>query len=275
MVLIFGGEGQLALCLRDRLKESTPIPKTKCDITNFSEVDNIINFYSPDYVVNCAAYTNVDKCEEETDLAFAVNSSGPANIAKVCSKYRVKLIHISTDYVYDGQANTPYTEDHPTNPLSVYGASKEKGEQLVTKHCPDAIILRTSWLYSEYSKNFVKSMIVHLKNKNEVRVVYDQVGSPTYAGDLAEAIEKIVNEKFIPGIFNFSNLGITSWYDFSVAIGEIKNLDCKVIPICSDEYPMIATRPNYSVFKTNKIRNTFNLNIPHWKESLTKCLMKL
>jgi dTDP-4-dehydrorhamnose reductase len=232
--------------------------------------------YHPAYLINCAAYTAVDRAEQEKDLAFQVNGEAVGVLAAICKENHTKFIHISTDYVFDGTATEPYKEDSPTNPQSVYGSSKLEGEKQAFEFNPDSIIIRTSWVYSEYGKNFVKTMVNLMKEKEEISVVNDQVGSPTYAADLAEIILQIVSSgKWIPGIYHFSNEGIISWFDFAVVIKELIGSHCKINPIPTYQYPTPAKRPAYSVLDTSKIRETFAVLLKNWKESVKACILNI
>lgn len=223
--------------------------------------------------VNCAAYTAVDKAETETDKAFTINAAAVGNLATVCRENNVLFIHISTDYVFDGTAAAPYKEDHPVKPINAYGASKLKGEELALQNNPGVIIIRTSWVYSSFGNNFVKTMLRLMKERESINVVADQLGSPTYAADLAEAIMQIINSDIkAAGIYNFSNSGVVNWCQFATAIKEISGSKCIVNPIPSSQYPTPAKRPNYSVLDTSKIQQTFNICIPAWRSSLEKCM---
>jgi dTDP-4-dehydrorhamnose reductase len=278
MILVTGGNGQLANCLKDLYStgEAVFVSKKELDITNLEQIESYIINNKPTVIINTAAFTAVDLCESEKDSAYAVNTIGPKNLAILSKKYDFNLVHISTDYVFDGEGNTPYKESYEVNPQSEYGRSKFEGEKEVLNHSDRAIIIRTSWLYSEYNKNFVKNILTHMKNKDELGIVYDQVGSPTYAADLAKVIKDIIpklENNF--GIYHYANLGVTSWYDLTMEIQNIKKVDCRINPIETYEYPLPAKRPHYSVFNTNKIRKTFNITIPHWKESLKLCLQNL
>lgn len=223
--------------------------------------------------VNCAAYTAVDKAESEQGKAFAINGDAVGALAAICKEKSILFIHISTDYVFDGTATSSYKEDHPVNPVGVYGASKLKGEELALQNNPAAIIIRTSWVYSSFGNNFVKTMLRLMKERESINVVNDQKGCPTYAADLAKAIMDIVSGiNVTPGIYNFSNHGVINWYEFAIAIKELSGSKCIVNPIPTSQYPTPAKRPAYSVLDTTKIRDTFNVVIPGWKESLKKCL---
>ena len=232
--------------------------------------------YQPQYLINCAAYTAVDRAEQEKDLAFQVNAEAVGVLAAICKENHTKFIHISTDYVFDGTATAPYKEDSLTNPQSVYGASKLEGEKQALQFNPAAIIIRTSWVYSEYGKNFVKTMLKLLSEKDEISVVNDQVGSPTYAADLAEAIMQIISAPlWQAGIYNYSNEGIISWYDFAVAIKELIGSTCRINPIPTSQYPTAAKRPAYSVLDKSKIKQAFKIELKDWKQSLASCIANL
>lgn len=248
------------------------------DLTDFDSVNRHISMSSPHYVINCAAYTAVDKAEEEQHSAYLLNEYVPANLADVCKKTGSKLIHISTDYVFDGKNYKPYTEEDITNPQSVYGKSKLNGEQKIMADT-EAIIIRTSWLYSRFGKNFLQTMLRLGNEKDNIKVVFDQVGSPTNARDLAMALMELIayaeNHSFLPGIYHFSNEGVCSWYDFAHAIIRFKKMKACVLPITTSEYPLPAPRPHYSVLDKKKIRQAFGINIPHWQDSLLDLLNNL
>lgn len=226
-----------------------------------------------DYCINCAAYTAVDKAESDAANAFLINAEAVANLATVCKEHDTQLIHISTDYVFDGNASQPYKETDATNPLGVYGASKRKGEELALANDPSTIIIRTSWLYSSFGNNFVKTMLRLMKERESINVVNDQFGCPTYAADLADAIMKIISSGIKkPGIYQYSNEGITTWYGFASAIKELSNSNCTVNPVTTAEYPTPTKRPAYTAMDTSGIRETFSISIPQWKESLSNCI---
>ena len=252
------------------------VTKEELSIDDTEAVRKYFNACLIDVCVNCAAYTAVDKAETETDKAFKINAEAVGNLAAVCKEKNSQFIHISTDYVFDGTATGPYKEDHPVKPVNAYGASKLKGEELALQNNPATIIIRTSWVYSSFGNNFVKTMLRLMKEKESINVVSDQEGCPTYAADLASAIMKIIEQssgnKNVAGIYNFSNRGITNWHQFAVAIKELSGSACVINPIPSSQYPTPAKRPNYSVLDTSKIQQTFKLVIPEWKESLQKCL---
>lgn len=250
-------------------KEDLPIDNSTAVVKFFEENDI-------DVCVNCAAYTAVDKAETEVDEAMAVNATATATLATICKEKKILFIHISTDYVFDGNGASPYKEDHPVSPVNMYGLSKLKGEELAMELNPATIIIRTSWVYSSFGNNFVKTMLRLMKERESLNVVDDQVGCPTYAADLAEAIMQIIEQPAVakanPGIYHFSDDGVISWYQFAESIKELSGSACKVNPIPSSQYPTPAKRPHYSVMDTSKIRSTFNIVPPHWKASLEQCL---
>lgn len=280
-ILVTGANGQLGKEMKElesvyRGFRFIFLSREDMPIHHFELVRNVFKGYQPQYLVNCAAYTAVDKAESEKELAFQVNAEAVGVMAAVCKEYGTKFIHISTDYVFDGNGTTPYTTDAPTNPHSVYGASKLKGEEEAMLYNPDTLIIRTSWVYSEFGKNFVKTMRKLMSERDELNVVSDQIGSPTYAADLAQVIMEIIaGGKWVPGIYHFSNSGVISWYDFAVAIRDLSGLQCRVQPIPSNQYPTPAKRPAYSVMDTSKIFSTFNLVPKPWKDSLIRCLGRL
>jgi dTDP-4-dehydrorhamnose reductase len=251
------------------------------DITNENQVLEFFEKEKPEFVINCAAYTAVDKAEVEIDQAQKINANAPALLAKYTRLHNSALIHISTDYVFNGESFLPYNETDPVLPESIYGKTKLAGENFILSSESNAVIIRTSWLYSTYGNNFVKTMLRLGKERNLLKVVFDQIGTPTYAADLAKAVLKIVlvyekePEKFKPGVYHFSNEGVASWYDFALAVFELSGIKCNVEPVLSDEFLTPAKRPHYSVLNKSKIKSTFNLEIPYWKESLESCLKKL
>lgn len=256
------------------------VTKAELDITNFNSIIKYFKGHSIDYCINCAAYTAVDKAETDEDQAYLINADAVAILSKICSQNNAQLIHISTDYVFDGTATQPYKETDTPNPVSVYGKSKLQGEELALKHCPSALIIRTSWLYSSFKNNFVKTMLRLMKEKESIHVVNDQFGCPTYAADLALAIMRIIRSKKSkenPGIYHYTNTGITNWYEFAVAIKKITGSNCIVNPITTEQYEQYisAKRPAYSVLDTSKIAATFPVEIPNWELSLEKCLSLL
>jgi dTDP-4-dehydrorhamnose reductase len=233
--------------------------------------------HHPAYCINCAAYTAVDKAETDKETAFRVNGDAVGDLAAIGKEYGTRLIHISTDYVFDGTSATPLNETDPTGPVNIYGASKLKGEQLAMQAHPEGtVILRTSWVYSEFGNNFVRTMIRLMKEKEFIRVVDDQIGSPTYAADLAGAILQIIAAPaFIPGIYHYSNAGEISWYEFALAIKEMTGSPCRVDPLPTAQYPTPARRPHYSLLDKSLIKKTYGVAIPDWKDSLALCLATL
>ncbi len=278
MILIIGANGQLGSELKERLKDKAIYTdREELDITQLENIENFFQKNLPSIVINCSVFTAVDKAEEMKKEAFDVNAKGVENLAKMCKKVGAKFIHISTDYVFDGTNHKPYIETDATNPTSIYGETKLEGEKLAFKFSETLIIIRTSWLYSSYGNNFVKTMIRLGKDRENLGVIFDQVGTPTYAGDLADAII-IITEKLKVGtkeIYNYSNEGVASWYDFAKEIMEQKNINCDVKPIETKDYPTPAKRPFYSVLNKAKIKKDFEIKITHWKEGLQKCLKKL
>jgi dTDP-4-dehydrorhamnose reductase len=226
-----------------------------------------------DIFINCAAYTAVDKAESEIDTAFQINATAPGLLAGMLSKKSTPLIHISTDYVFDGKSNTPLPESAGTNPLNQYGKSKLEGERLIMKNNPASQIIRTSWLYSSFGNNFVKTMLRLMKEKETIQVVQDQLGSPTYGGDLASAILQMIESgQFIPGIYHYSNEGETTWYEFAMEIKKLTGSGCRVVPITTSGYPTPASRPAYSLLDKTKIKKDYGLTIPNWEASLSVCI---
>lgn len=269
-ILITGANGQLGTELSKLLPDAVLTDIAELDITDLAAVQKFITNHQIGTVINCAAYTAVDKAEDDDALAQKINVLGPGNLAKT----GCKIIHISTDYVFDGKGYKPYTPEDETNPISVYGKTKRAGELAVLKNAQEAVIIRTAWLYSPYGNNFVKTMRRLGAEKESLNVVTDQIGTPTYAGDLAEAILKIlpqVSEK-TKGIYHFTNEGVCSWYDFATEIIAQSHFDCQINPIPSSAYPTKANRPFYSVLDKSKTKKTFNIKIQHWKKGLEKCL---
>ena len=227
-------------------------------------------------IVNCAAYTNVDAAEDNEDVAYLINATAAANLAAAAKEQGALLVHVSTDYVFGGEGNTPRTEDLATNPLGAYGRTKLAGEQAIIDSGCRSVIIRTAWLYSIHGKNFVKTMLSLMASRPSLNVVFDQVGTPTYAGDLADVIGTILNTPApAEGVYHYSNEGVCSWYDFAVAIGQLAGSPCLVNPCHSNEFPSKVERPAFSVLDKTKIRTTFNLNIPHWHASLKRCVAML
>lgn len=246
------------------------------DITDENAINAFVDANNIDGIINCAAYTAVDKAESNEALCHTLNATAPGYLAAAMGKRGGWMVQVSTDYVFDGTKHTPYSETDPTCPDSVYGRTKLEGEQLVRQHCERALIVRTAWLYSIFGNNFVKTMIRLGKEKTELGVIFDQIGTPTYARDLAVAIMTAVEKGIIPGIYHFSNEGVTSWYDFTKAIHRIADISgCHVRPIHTEEYHTPARRPHYSVLDKTKIKATYNIEVPYWEESLAECISKL
>lgn len=280
-ILVAGANGQLGKAFQD-IQFNHPafqfhfFTKEELNIADISNVEAVFTHVQPDYCINCAAYTAVDKAETEREIAFLINQTGVKNLAQIAAQSNSRLIHISTDYVFDGNGNEAYNENHSVNPQNVYGESKLRGEQEALAVNSDSLIIRTAWVYSEHGNNFVKTMLRLMQSKEEIGVVADQMGSPTYAGDLAKAILFIItSNKWVPGIYHYSNEGIISWYEFAKAIQTYINSACRVNAIPSSAYPTPAKRPAYSVLNKDKIKSTFGVTIPDWQESLYKCLDKL
>jgi dTDP-4-dehydrorhamnose reductase len=285
-VLVTGANGQLGSCLR---RESIDSPHNfiftdiqELDITNADDIQRVVSDTGAEVIVNCAAYTNVDKAEDDEALAYRLNATAPTLLAQAMKRRNGLLIHISTDYVFGGNdGNLPKIETEPTNPTGVYGSTKLAGERGVIATGVDAIIIRTAWLYSEYGNNFVKTMMRLMAEKPQLNVVFDQVGTPTYAGDLAIAILSILNQNIEKikenlGIYHFSNEGVASWYDFAIQIAEDAGMSaCEVMPCHSSQFPSKVVRPPFSVLDKSKIKDTFALKIPYWKDSLAKCVANL
>jgi dTDP-4-dehydrorhamnose reductase len=252
------------------------VSRETLSIEDAAAVKDYLDLHTVNVLVNCAAYTAVDKAESEPVKAFAVNGYAVGTLATVCREKNIGFIHISTDYVFDGTATTPYKENDPVHPIGVYGASKLKGEELALQNNPASIIIRTSWVYSSFGNNFVKTMLRLMKERSSINVVDDQLGCPTYAADLAAAVMQIIaGETQTPGIYNFSNSGIINWFQFASAIKELSGSSCIVHPIPSSQYPTPAKRPAYSVLDTEKIQTVFGVTVPAWKQSLERCLQIL
>ena len=278
LVLVTGGNGQLGMEMQQAVSGSARHTFLfhdidTLDICSRDSLGHFIRKYRPEYLINCAAYTAVDKAEEEQELALRINEQGVKNLVAAARNFRIQLIHISTDFVFDGLSDHPYREDDTPNPLSVYGKSKLAGEKVMMEQ-KTGIIIRTSWLYSAFGNNFVRTMLRLATHKGEVKVVYDQAGTPTWARDLAAALVRIVElldekkEGLVTDIFHYSNEGQCSWYEFAVAIMQNAGLSCRVVPIPSSEYPQQAQRPRFSVLDKTKIKSRFGLVIPHWRSAL-------
>ncbi|MCM1093473.1 MAG: dTDP-4-dehydrorhamnose reductase [Lachnospiraceae bacterium] len=283
-ILVTGANGQLGNCLRNAAKNSNDnyifTDVAELDITNADAVTRMVEDNNINVIVNCAAYTNVDKAEDDAEFAELLNAGAVRNLANAAKNADATLIHVSTDYVFGGDVvNTPLSENNPVNPIGVYGVTKLHGEQAVADAGCKALIFRTAWLYSEYGKNFVKTMLNLTSTKPELKVVFDQVGSPTYAQDLADAIFHIVENRKMDGnegIYHYSNEGVCSWFDFTKMIAEIAgNSSCEIQPCHSDEFPSKVTRPSYSVLDKTKVKTQFGIKVPYWTDSLNKCIANL
>ena len=282
-ILVTGANGQLGNELRALGSASANnylyTDVAELDITDAAAVERFVAENRIDVIVNCAAYTNVERAEEDEAAAYAINCAAVKNLAEPAAKYAATLIHVSTDYVFDGSANTPYTEDMPTSPLGVYGRTKLAGEQAAAASGCKCLIFRTAWLYSAYGNNFLKTMLRLTSERDRLNVVADQTGTPTYAADLARAIFSIVEGgryEGREGIYHFSNEGVCSWYDFATEIAAAAgNTGCRINPCRTWEYPTKAVRPAYSVLDKGKFRRTFGIEIPHWRESMKECINKL
>ena len=278
-VLVTGSNGQLANCIKDRAKQQKGLHFIYTDYQelNICNLNDVEAFFKTnqkiDYCINCAAYTAVDKAETEVEKAFEINAKGAKNLALVCNEQGAVLIHVSTDFVFDGDKTEPYTETDIPKPISVYGASKLQGEVEIQKTLKKHFIIRTSWLYSEHGANFMKTMLRLAETRDEISVVSDQIGTPTYAGDLAEVILNIIsanNSKF--GVYHYCNEGVSSWYDFAKEIFELHNLSVRLIPILSNQYPTAAKRPKNSALDTERTKEVFNIQPLKWKISLKKLI---
>ncbi|WP_300726166.1 dTDP-4-dehydrorhamnose reductase [uncultured Bacteroides sp.] len=280
-ILITGANGQLGNEMRLLAEENKGYTYfftdvAELDICNEKAVMDFVLNHQIDIIVNCAAYTAVDKAEDEKDLCDRLNHVAPGYLAKAAEARGGCLIQVSTDYVFDGTAHVPYKEDEPTCPNSVYGVTKLAGEQEVMKYCKNTMIVRTAWLYSTFGNNFVKTMIRLGKEKESLGVIFDQIGTPTYARDLAAVIFAAINKGVVPGIYHFSNEGVCSWYDFTKAIHRLAGITgCRVRPLHTEDYPTKATRPHYSVLDKTKIKETYGVEVPHWMDSLAECIEKL
>lgn len=284
-ILITGANGQLGNELRkisthykDYIFQFQDIDTL--DLTDFKKTEKFITQERPDYIINCAAYTAVDKAETDRDNAFNINSDVPGILAQIANKQNTILFHISTDFVFGGDKSVPYKEDDKAYPLSIYAQSKLLGEKNVLSY-ENTIVIRTSWLYSHFGHNFVNTILKLAKERECLSIVYDQIGTPTYAADLAKVILQFIaiipnkGVEYLQGIYHYSNEGIASWYDFALEIIWQKKINCTIDPILSKEYKLPAQRPSYSVLNKNKIKDLLQIKIPHWKESLQTCLEKI
>ena len=288
-ILVTGACGQLGTELRNLSAGSSdnyfftdivslPAEGVSClDITSPEAVEASVAKVGADVIVNCAAYTNVDKAEDDPQGALLLNSTAVGNLARCAARAGAVLIHISTDYVFGGDARVPYKEDDAKNPLGVYGRTKLAGEEQVEASGCKAVVIRTSWLYSPYGKNFVRTMASLMSSRDSVGVVADQTGSPTYAADLAAAIVGIIEGRLLhnTGVYHYSDLGVISWFDFAREIARLTGSGCKVLPLRSSEYPSKVARPHYSVLDKSKFQEVFGMEVPYWKDSLAKCIERL
>lgn len=282
-ILVTGENGQLGSELKE-LSSAYPqhdfifADRNTLDLSNLCKLEDYFDDKTFDVIINCAAYTAVDKAESDEELANTINHRAVSLLAKIAKKKNISLIHISTDYVFDGKNFSPYIETDPTDPQGIYGRTKRDGENAILEVSPkNSIIIRTSWVYSSFGNNFVKTMLRLGKERDSLGVIFDQVGTPTYARDLAKTILDILpqinNES--PEIYHYSNEGVASWYDFAQVIFKLTNIACEVTPITTDQYPTPATRPHYSLLNKNKIKEHFGISIPYWKNSLKECLNQL
>lgn len=282
-ILITGANGQLGNEMQRHIAANTTnqylfTDVAELDITDLAAIRQLVKSEQVDVIVNCAAYTNVDKAEDDYETADLLNNKAVANLATVAKEANATLIHISTDYVFQGDRNTPCKEEWETNPLGVYGKTKLAGEQAVLDSGCNYIIIRTAWLYSEFGNNFVKTMRRLTGERDSLKVVFDQVGTPTYAGDLAELIHHIINTGQLDkqGIYHYSNEGVCSWYDFTKAIAVLsEHTACNIQPCHSDEFPSKVKRPSFSVLDKTKVKETFGIEVPYWKVSLINCINEL
>ena len=284
-ILITGANGQLGHEMQRVAKESndnyifTDVAEgyENLDITDLEAIRKMVKANNIEIIVNCAAYTNVDRAESDFDTANLINNTAAGNLATAMKEVEGTLIHVSTDYVFQGDRNIPCREDWPTNPLGVYGKTKLAGEKAIEATGCQHIILRTAWLYSQWGKNFVKTMQSLTASKDSLKVVFDQVGTPTFAGDLADAIAHIINTRQLDktGIYHFSNEGVCSWFDFAKIICELSGNTCDIQPCYSEEFPSPVKRPHFSVLDKSKLKSTFGIRVPYWTDSLKKCIKQL
>ena len=280
-ILVTGANGQLGnemqVLARENLQHTYFFTDVQeLDICDEQAVYAYVSEHKIDIIVNCAAYTAVDKAEDNVELCDKLNNIAPGYLARAAQANGAAMIQVSTDYVFDGTAHIPYTEEEPTCPASVYGSTKLAGEQNVMDHCEKAMVIRMAWLYSIYGNNFVKTMIRLGQERDSLGVIFDQIGTPTYANDLAQAIFAAINKGVVRGIYHFSDEGVCSWYDFTIAIHRLAGIaSCKVKPLHTADYPAKAPRPHYSVLDKTKIKDTFGIEIPHWEESLKRCINQL
>ena len=285
-ILLTGANGQLGSEIRQRVSmmplayELLPTDQADLDITQEEAVEAAVKAFKPDVIINAAAYTAVDKAESEPDIAFAVNAKGPENLAKVASDQHVRLIHISTDYVFNGRSSSPWQVDDRVEPINVYGESKLAGETAIQRYCAEAMIIRTAWVYSRYGHNFVKTMINLMNSRDQLGVIYDQIGAPTHAGRLAEICLSAIDKPEHQGVYHWTDAGVASWYDFAYAVYTLGtelgliNHNCQIDPITTADYPTPARRPQYSVMDCQQSRQDLGF-ARHWREQLTMMLQEL
>jgi len=277
-ILITGSHGQLGnemqqAAIRFPAFQYLYTDVEELDICDKNAIDVFVKANKVNIIVNCAAYTAVDKAEDDAELCYRINRDAVRNIGEVAHENKLKVVHISTDYVFDGTNYLPYEENMPVCPATVYGKSKLEAEQALLESCEQAVILRTSWLYSSFGNNFVKTMMKLGSERDTLKVIFDQIGTPTYAADLADTILRVLShETFVPGIYHFSDEGVCSWYDFTKTIHRLAGISCAVHPIETKDYPARTPRPHYSVLNKAKIKSTYGILIPHWEESLEKCI---
>ncbi|MBX3241773.1 MAG: dTDP-4-dehydrorhamnose reductase [Chitinophagaceae bacterium] len=281
LIIVTGANGQLGLTIKD-ISEEYPgyrfrfLSREELPVDQPEVIRYVFGELSPSFCINCAAYTAVDLAETNREAAFRINAEAVGRLAAVCKSTGAGFIHISTDYVFNGESSIPYTTEDTTDPVNTYGASKARGEQLALENNPGSIIIRTSWVYSRHGKNFVKTMLHLMTTRDEIKVVADQTGAPTYAGDLAGVIMKIITQGADkPGIYHYSNKGSITWYEFAKAIREIAGKQCRVQPIPSSDFSTPAKRPAFSLLDTGKIENAYGIVIPDWRSSLEKCIKEL
>ncbi|MDM8176809.1 MULTISPECIES: dTDP-4-dehydrorhamnose reductase [Olivibacter] len=279
-IIVLGGQGQLGQCLQSVCEDKAMVflSSKEADISNEAQLEQWFIQYNPSHIINCAAYTAVDKAEDEKEEASKINTIAPGILAGLCKRFDAILIHISTDFVFEGNQTGLLEETSIANPTGVYGQTKLDGETTIQQIWNKHIIIRTSWLYSEYANNFVKTMLRLAQDREELKVVADQVGTPTYARDLAEVLCKIIDNNITEdeyGLYHYSNEGVASWYDFAYAVFELSNTNIRLFPIKTADFPTKAKRPAYSVMDKSKIKKQFNLVIPNWRDSLKNCLQRL
>lgn len=280
-IIVFGASGQLGQCFKkiavdDSLDFLIFPAEDEANILDVAGLEKVFAKYTPTHAINCAAYTAVDKAEDDVETAVKVNKVGVENIAALCKKYDTVLVQVSTDFVFKGDKASPLTEKDTTEPISVYGQTKLDGELVIPGLTDKFFILRTAWLYSEFANNFAKTMLKLGAERDLLKIIADQVGTPTYAMDLAAAILTVINSGSVEyGVYHYSNEGVASWYDFTKAIFDVAGVTTKVLPITTSEYPTRAVRPAYSVMDKTKIKKTFNIEIPYWRDSLQVCISRI